>query len=120
MPYQQIYDSKQNPLNDGTGYNEFPHGWREITEAEFSQSRFFSHAPDYVESRQMMGQGKPVVSATLYWMWDRTGFSIVQDFWAKRVKFFMFGCEHKMETQPDGDELCVKCAFHHGRFDTSD
>jgi hypothetical protein len=123
MPFIQIHDAKQNPFNDGTGYNDFPHGWREITEGEFSQSPFFSYHPDYVEFRQMLDKNKPsvpAVSATLNWLWDRTGYSIVNDYHAKTVRFYTFGCDHKMQQQPDYVLMCVNCGFHHPRQDSSD
>ncbi len=123
MSFIQIHDAKQNPLNDGTGYNDFPHGWREITEGEFAQSPFFTYYPDYVEFRQMWDKtnlGSKMVGTTLNWLWDRTGYAIVNDYHAKTVRFYTFGCNHKMELQPNSVLMCLNCGFYHTRQDSSD
>lgn len=80
-------------------YNEFPPGWREIDAAEFARSRHFMFVPVLVEYRQMMrpfgeqdtSKDKPAVSTHLFWQQNGTGFAIVEDFWARTIKFYTFG-----------------------------
>lgn len=118
------------------GRNEYPPGWRKLSEAEFAQSNFFSHAPDLVEYRQMLKDRSPnlrepmpdhAVSAHLQFLWDGTGYAIVNDFWGKKVSFYAFGCDHDYEGDPDykPDGACMhgyrckKCG-HKWVVDSSD
>ena len=95
---------------DFGGYNDFPPGWRQISEEEFAKSAFFTYSPQFADSRQMNNppelmrvqnpeqrpHARPVsVSATLHFMHDGTGFALVRDSWAGKVAFFAFGCDHK-------------------------
>lgn len=114
-----------NPHSDGTGYNDFPENWKEITESEFAQSHYFTYSPDVVEYRQMLDRNNPqtpALSATLYWMFDNTGYGIAQDYWGKRVRYFKFGCKHQLipTGDPDGSAVCPLCGFHYVRPDSSD
>lgn len=80
------------------GWNDFPPAWRELTEEQFAKSMFFTYTPVMHEFRQMLDRSKPqqpAMSATLYHMHDGTGFSIVNDFWAGKVRFYTFGCDHE-------------------------
>jgi hypothetical protein len=111
------------------GGNDFPPGWRKIEEAEFAQSDFFTYAPELVEFRQMINRkdNKPAMSAHLYFMWNGRGYSIVNDFWAKKVSYFAFGCDHDYERDPeykpafncDNGFRCKKCG-HKFSVDSSD
>lgn len=78
------------------GVNDFPPHWREITEAEFARSEFFFHTPVFLEYRQMLPEDpkESVVCATLYHLSPGWGFSIVNEFWENKVRFFAFGCPH--------------------------
>lgn len=83
------------------GYNDFPPGWREITQEDFARSIYFTYAPRSVEYRQMLRymdgrehSGK-MVDGFLYFFHDGTGFSIINDFWANTVRFYAFGCAHE-------------------------
>jgi hypothetical protein len=86
---------------DGTKFNDFPIGWRELTEKEFAQSKFFRCSPRHVEFRQMYPQdenGKRMregmVATRLMWMQDKTGYALANDFWAGTVRYYAFGCQH--------------------------
>ena len=120
------------------GFNAFPPGWRELTQADFAKSAYFTYSPELVEYRQMYDSGglrvggQPAVSAHLNFLHDNTGFAIVNDFWKGTVKFFAFGCDHEFvdgsaeaerrqirRFYPDNARYCPKCnylAIH----DTSD
>lgn len=115
---------------DGTGYNDAPKGWRQITEAEFARSIFFSHDPQKTETRQILRvegkQASAMIPARLYWFWDKTGIAIVNDFWKRSVTYYAFGCDHELvraEKSPfpgNPDALrCTKCDFVCGRPDSS-
>lgn len=84
------------------GYNEFPPHWCEIDAAVFARSRHFAFSPVLVEYRQMRRPfGKPaqentnvasdMVDAHLFWQQNGTGYAVVNDYWAKTVKFYTFG-----------------------------
>jgi hypothetical protein len=80
------------------GFNDFPPNWHEISEAEFAKSSYFTYSPMLREFRQMKNRGdhnEPMIGAHLHWMHDNTGFAIVNDFWACKIKFFAFGCKHE-------------------------
>lgn len=86
---------------DGTTYNDLPKGWRSISEKEFVQGKFLSYSPELVEHRQMWSDPddpnrhmKAVITATLYWFFDGTGIAISSDWWAGKLQFYAFGCEH--------------------------
>jgi hypothetical protein len=78
-------------------FNDFPPGWREITESEFAKSHYFTYSPILREFRQMFTTERdvPCVGAQLYFMHDGTGYSIVNDYWKGKVRFFQFGCFHE-------------------------
>lgn len=96
------------PSPDGTGYNDFPKEWREITEKEFAQSMFFHHSPEHYESRTILRKNDKPLSAKLFWFYDGTGIGICNDFWGGRVSYYAFGCEH------DYSELSVKTCQERG------
>lgn len=83
------------------GYNDTPPGWREITEADFVKSTFFTHEPGKIEFRQLMKagltdeQGAPLICARLYYFHDGTGVALMNDYWAGKLRYFAFGCDHK-------------------------
>jgi len=93
MSEQQVIEHQKRT----GGYNAFPPKWREISEAEFAKSRHFTFHPVLVEFRQMIKRDERgsmygvAVSATLHWQNNGTGFAIVNDPWAGKVKFYTFG-----------------------------
>ena len=97
---------------DGTGFNDFPVGWRLISEAELAGSDFFSYMPVALEHRQMHNVPSDpsairpeMVDAWLYWMEDGTGFAMERDCRQTRnmkVHYYAFGCQyHWVEISPE-------------------
>lgn len=90
-------------------YNDAPPGWREITEADFVKGMFFTHDPQKIEFRQLMNaeirseDGAPLIDARLYFFHDGTGVALMSDFWAGKLRYFAFGCDHKWR-EVYGDE----------------
>jgi len=98
----------ENPWTapDGTDYNTFPVGWREVTEKEYAQYGT-TYIPEYIETRQMFrvkdddvtGRDNfltnKIMSATLFWFRDKTGWAIVPNFWEGSIRYFRFGCDHE-------------------------
>lgn len=77
-------------------YNDFPPGWREISEAEFAKSQYFIYHPDLIEHRQMLRSKEfeytgACVDVNLYFYFDGTGYAIVNYFWSGKVRFYTFG-----------------------------
>ena len=90
-------------------YNDFPPGWRRITEAEFVGSRYFGYTPQFTEHRQMcrppqhMTEGH-MLGAVLYFFDDGTGVAVEahrppHKYNEKRpvpvVRYYAFGCAHE-------------------------
>ncbi len=113
---QATYD-KQAP--DGTSYNDFPIGWREIPQKE-AVRRFFRYHPDMIESRQMLPKRadgsldymKAATDATLHWFSDGTGFGMVGDYDSGCIRFFVFGCEHDYRGM--SQQECHERGIYHG------
>lgn len=117
--YELVHSNKESP--DGTGYNDPPVNFREITEKEFAQSQFHSYTPALVEYRQMLvkedlSPGKltngKMISAHLFWFHDDCGYAIVGDYWKEKVRYFAFGCNHDLEAKSykAGETYtCKKC-----------
>jgi hypothetical protein len=123
-------------------FNDFPPGWRKLTELEFARSRFFSFSPALTEYRQMLQRLQddprvsdhlvPIVAATLYFFHDNTGYAMSSDWQAGKVNYYEFGCVH--EWGSPAEELkrrniqlfrsehayyCIKCK-HLSVVDSSD
>jgi hypothetical protein len=117
--YELVHSNKESP--DGTGYNDPPVNFKEMTEKEFAQSQFHSHSPVLVEYRQMivkddLSPGKltngKMISTHLYWFADDTGIAIAADYWKGKIRYFSFGCNHDLEQRrftPRCVLPCKKC-----------
>ena len=104
---------------------EVPFGFREITEKEFAQSHFFVYGPDFRQWIQapIDGNDKPVVNVELYWFHTGNGWGLAHDYWAGKVRYFAFGCEHEwVERKPHPMHMhtndCSKCGAVWG-YDSS-
>lgn len=82
-------------------FNAVPDGWREITEKEFAKGPFFMECAEFYEFRQF--HPSPVKDATdKHWLLDAKlwfyhaghGVGMMHDFWAEKVRYFAFGCDH--------------------------
>jgi len=123
-------------------YNVAPTGWTEISEAEFCKSGFFTWSPSYQEYRQLYrdidgNTFDKYISVKMYYMWNSQGFAISADYWAGKLRFFRFGCDHEYGApMTDSDwnspgvdkhfrgmcchtEKCKKCG-HIWQYDSSD
>jgi hypothetical protein len=102
-------------------FNTAPDGWREITEAEFARSNYFHESISKTEHRQfpIEWKGKTTYHGVmLLHFWDQTGLALVNEFWDSKVRFFAFGCDHKM-TSDGRTDRCTVCDFNHPRRDSS-
>ena len=81
-------------------YNKVPDGWREITEKEFAQGPFFGECAEFYEFRQfhpspIKSEAKgALVDARLWFYHGGHGIGMMHDFWAGKVRYFAFGCDH--------------------------
>jgi hypothetical protein len=122
MIYQVEYKEKK-AAPDGTTYNEFPRGWAEITQKDFTQGPMFRYMPRYVEPRQMYAvqpetglRGGKMTDATLYWFEDGTGVAMVSDFWKGTIRYFAFGCKHEYKDLPQKECASrIPAIYHAGR-----
>lgn len=99
------------------GFNTPPPGWREVTEAEIATiSTIRTHAPSYEEYRRIkVSNTEPYLAVRLFFMHDETGVGLSFDYWNKKVRWFMFGCDHDYETWwPvvfERHDRCRKCGL---------
>jgi len=114
-----------------------PPNFEEITEAEFSQSKFFVYTPNFCEYRQITkkedyerftwGESKRSYSFSLrlFYFYDGTGVAMAHDYWAKKVRYFKFAkCHHKNKSQRNvgnclNEYTCGDCGFKE-TIDSSD
>jgi hypothetical protein len=111
--------TSQDEAPDGTGYNDPPINLKEITEADFAKSQFHSYTFTHVEFRQMilkddLSSGKltngKMVQAKLFWFSDDTGVAISADSWKGTVRYFAFGCNHKIEVKKLDTDVKLHCS----------
>jgi hypothetical protein len=108
---------------------ELPPNFREISEKEFAQSKFFVYSPEFWEYRQITKaedykkfkwgdeQRSYVFSLRMAYFFDGTGIALEHDYWAGKVRYFSFAvCEHKERKQRNvgnclNEYTCVACGF---------
>jgi hypothetical protein len=104
-----------SPAGDTHPANLPPVGFTEVTEEDIAvKSLFGKYHPDAIEFRQFpvanaAAQGTPRVPYTflslhLYHYWDGTGVAYSPDPYAKRIRWFRFGCvspSHSIHRCPD-------------------
>lgn len=106
-----------------------PPNFREISEEEFSQSKFFQYTQEYREFRQVhvcqlnneqkqifkeLFPKKEYVDMSINWYADNTGIILINDYWEGKVRYFQCSlCEHEYEKINIGRCLnkytCKKC-----------
>lgn len=110
--YTLVYDNKLE-APDGTGYNNLPFNWKEITEDEFVKSGFITSNWKAVEFRQMYPKGeRRLIEARLFWFNDDTGVAISRDYYAGKVHYYKFGCHHTLKHEKfstEGENICPNC-----------
>lgn len=82
----------------GNGHNDVPVGWRRLSDKEFARSGFFQEnwlGTDFKQFK-VEPEDKAVSGVHLFIANDFTGYAIVNDYWAETIRYFRFGCEHKM------------------------
>lgn len=97
-------------LSQFGGYNDFPPGWRQITDAEFAR-KMTLYSFDHQEHRQMHAKDahytESAMKGRLFFFWDGTGVAVVsksvrdetKGFGYKDVaEFYAFGCDHEYES----------------------
>lgn len=100
------YSDEESP--DPNHSNSEPVGMREITEAEFAQSEFFTFCPVAIEYRQIIPKRpegtkgvqvhNKVYSIRIYWMntepGQADGFAMRNDYYEGKVRYYRVGCDH--------------------------
>lgn len=110
---QEIHERAYGRDSDSPSPN-----FKEITEKEFAQSKFFSYGADRTEYRQILPDRLPwkgekyALSVTLYYLYDGTGYGISSDYWQGKVRYFRFAaCEH--EYKELSQQECRKRGLYH-------
>lgn len=95
-------------------YNDSPPNFKEISEKEFAQSKFFTYDSDYREYRQITNFGDKCIPIQLYYFFDQTGYGMSSDYWNGKVRYFQFSkCEHEYR-ELSVSEARQKGQIHHG------
>ena len=143
MSYQKIVDghhTKKEAEEHETKWGRFnfaPPGFKEITDEEFAQSGFFTWCkvgmefrqllPENIDQSKMLSPVTQMLTVTMFYMNHGANFAIANDYWGKKVRYFMFAdCYHeyvelsKEESEKRGHrhfgncyhvELCKKCGY---------
>lgn len=103
------------------GFNDFPPNWKAASEAEIIQGGFTIYTPDYVEFRQMFRTNgvpsSPIISATLYFLPDGSGYAVESDHKNKQFKYYTFAdCIHNFGRDKGKRPfhhlyVCEKCGY---------
>ena len=109
--------------------NSLPPNFREISEEEFAQSKFFVYSPEKWEWRQITKpediakfkwgeeQRSYVFDIRMAYFYDGTGVALEHDYWLGKVRYFAFSvCDHKERTQRNvgnclNEYTCTSCGF---------
>lgn len=116
------YSDEESP--DPNHSNSEPVGMKELTEAEFAQSEFFTFTPVAVEHRQIIPKrpkhtkgvqtNNQVYSLLIFWMntepGQADGFAMRNDYYEGRMRYYRVGCDH------DYQELSVAEARKKGHM----
>jgi len=110
-------------------FNDLPPNFKEISEKEFAQSKFFIYSPQKLGFKQVavrgdndpqkeQKKGLESVDLHLYFFHDGSGFALARDYWKGKVRFFYFElCRHEWETLENRmcyhKARCVKCGYIH-------
>lgn len=109
--------------------NLIPPGWREVTEKEFVQSKFFVysgeqyylgtlyHATDEDPAIPAFNdRSKEVYHGVKAWLfYDGTGVAIVSDYWKGTLRYFKWGCDHKYK-ELTKEQAEAAGLVHYGSF----
>lgn len=117
---------------DGTSFNDAPVGLREVSEFDFCRSNYYGSCIRLREYRQILSKRLPAniphkygfLEITLHWINDNTGWGMHVDWQSGKVRYFLFGCDHKFVTVKKlGNCLrldkCSNCGVEH-EIDSSD
>lgn len=115
--FNLVPSNKNSP--DGTGYNEVPVGFREISKEELFDTLFFFEMPEQIEFKQIypdritgteFDEGK-VIDVRMFWFHDGTGVGVSGDFSSNDLRLFAFGCNHSYRELTQSQ--CRKRKFLH-------
>lgn len=113
---------------DGTEYNDPPKNFRSASMEEIATKQVVSmYNPTHIESRQIWVKSRDnlvrdsdhknngvIIVALLYWLPDGTGYAVENDYWGKKINYYLFGCEHKVK-ELSCDECNKRNIYHGGR-----
>lgn len=83
-----------------------PMNFREVTQEELSRNNMMIYSPVAREFSQIRKDyhGEPLeflggsfIDTTLFYMRDGTGWAFSSDYWNKKIRFFVFGCDHNFQ-----------------------
>ena len=96
--YDKFIPQSENEPVEGN-YNSPPPNFREVTAEEIAQSDFFTYSPviyffRQIDPKRVSWPEKHFLSVRFFGMSDGTGYGIAQDYWAKKIRWFRYGCDH--------------------------
>jgi hypothetical protein len=111
-----VVNGRETYEKDGT-FNDAPKGLRVISEKEFAQSGFFAYEPILREYRQIYRDKNwnngGCLAIQMYWMDEHCGIAMSNDYYAGKVTYYVFGCQHKYR-ELSQEECHKRGLFHAG------
>lgn len=109
-------------------YNSAPVGFRQVTEKEFVQnSAYFTYSASKVQFRQMYvrsiedpttdpdsRKNGALIQGHLHFYHDGTSCMLERDYWAGKIRYWLFGCDHKYQ-DINWNECQKRGIYHAGR-----
>lgn len=106
-------------------FNCAPSNFREVNEVDFVDSRMLSFSIYKTEYRQILSHNidrelmledpPSFIDIHLHFVCDNEGYGIYRDFQKKRLRFFLFGCNHKIKEERLSMHRtkvsCTKCDY---------
>lgn len=99
--------------------NCLPVNFREVTEKDIVQkSLFLTYGAEYTYFTQahVDGPDKAMVSLSCFIFHDATGIALSKDYWAGKLRYFMFGCEHSFIEFGSAEALAKAYPEHAGKY----
>ena len=106
-------------------FNQAPSGLKRISQKQFARGNYLSYNVNRIEYRQMFvendnrlisnenySENKHRINATLYFMDDNRGYAMESDYYAGKVRYYIFGCQHNY--QSISPQECYKRNIYHG------
>jgi len=102
-----------------SAFNSPPVNLREVSEHTYVLSSFFNRIPTHIEYRQVYidkpNLTREMIELTMFYHPDNTGYALSRKYWDGKMRYFLFGCEHKWKSTNIGRclsrDTCTECGY---------